>query len=70
MLNSLLLKRRTLKPGEAAVNSANGFPRISLKELQLLNEGHRYQRKQGREEKREAFVAKKDFASRPECEAE
>lgn len=40
MLNSLLLKRRTLKPREAAVNSADGFPRISLKELLLLNEGH------------------------------
>lgn len=67
MLNSLLLKRRTLKPREAAVNFANGFPRISLKELLLLNEGHRYKRKLGREEKREVFVARKDFASCPEC---
>lgn len=43
MFKSLLLKSRTLKPGEAAVNAANGLPCISLKELLLLNEGHRYQ---------------------------
>lgn len=55
-------------PREAAVNSANGFPRISLKELLLLSEGHDRKRKPGSEEKREgkaAFVAKKDFASHP-----
>lgn len=67
MLNSLLLKRRPLKAGEAAVNSANGFPHISLKELLLLNEEHRYEKETRDGEKREGFVAKKGFASCPEC---
>lgn len=58
MFKSLLLKSRTLKPGEAAVNAANGLPCISLKELLLLNEGHRYQEETREGGKREAFIAK------------
>lgn len=65
MLKSLLLKRRTLKPGEAAVNSANGLPCISLKELLLLSEGHRHQEETREGGKREAFGAKRVFASCP-----
>lgn len=70
MLKSLLLKNRTLKPGEEAVNSANGLPCISLKELLLLNEGHRYQKETREGGKREAFIAKGVFASCPGCGAE
>lgn len=49
MLSSLLLKRRILEPVEAAVNSADGFPGISLKEILLLNEGNEKETREGGE---------------------
>lgn len=68
MLSSLLLERRILKPWEAAVNSANGLPGISLKEILLLSEEYRKETREGGEEG--SLCSKDNFASCQEREAE